>query len=83
MYILFLSIKNISSSEKNLKIIFFRKHLDIFVSNKILTVYELHIYELLKIVLRSFNQLQSETFLNDRFVFEKNQKFIEVMLSAF
>ena len=61
--------------QKNLKFIYFRKRVDhsedIFISNKILTVYELHIYELLKFVLRSVNQLHSETFLNDLFVFEK------------
>ena len=75
MYILFLSIKNISSSEKKLKFIYFRKRVDhsedIYVSNKILTLYELYIYELLKFVLRSLNQLHSETFSNDLFVFEK------------
>ena len=73
MYTLFLYIKNISS-EKNLKI-YFRKRMDrigdISVSNKILTVNELYIYECLKVVLSSLNQLHSETFLNDLFVFEK------------
>ena len=54
----------------------------IYLLNKVLTVYEVHIYELLKFALRSSNLLHSETFLNDLFVFEK-QKILEVILSAF
>ena len=38
---------------------------------KFLTVHELHVYELLKFVLRSMARLPSETFLNKLFVFDK------------
>ena len=41
--------------------------------NKILLAYELHIFELLKFVLRSLNKLHSENFLNNFFSFEKQK----------
>ena len=41
------------------------------VNNRILTVYELHFYELLKFVLRSLRELHSESYLNEMFVLEK------------
>ena len=59
---------------KILKFIFFRKRCDstdLFVNNRILTVYELHLYELLKFVLRSLWGLHSQSYLFERFVFEK------------
>ena len=52
-------MKKLSTSEKILKIIYFRRRSDhsedIFDKHKILTVYELHIYELLKFVLHSIH----------------------------
>ena len=42
---------------------------DIFADNKILSVYELHIYELLKFVLKSINNFHSDEFLNSMFTF--------------
>ena len=63
--------------KKILKFIYFRRRLDhsedIFVKHKILTVYELHIYELLKFVLRSIHGLHSENFLNNMFCFNKKK----------
>ena len=43
------------------------------MKNRILTVYELHIYKLLKFFLRSLNNLHSENFLNNFFSFEKSR----------
>ena len=43
---------------------------DIFISNKLLTVFEFHIYELLKFVLKSLKKMHSETYLNDLFEYE-------------
>ena len=61
--------------KKNLKFIFFRircdSSTDLFVNNRILTVYELHLYELLKFVLRSRWGLHSESYLNEMSVYEK------------
>ena len=60
--------------KKILKFIYFRKKkdhsFDIFDKNCILTVYELHIYELLKFVLRSIKGLHTEDTLNNMFEFE-------------
>ena len=57
-----------------LKLICFRKRgdhsEDFFVKNQQLTMHELHVYELLKFVLRSINNLHSEDFLNNLFSFE-------------
>ena len=57
--------------KKILKFIYFRRKSDtcedIFVNNSILSVYELHLYELLKFVLRALNGLHSESFCNDMF----------------
>ena len=63
--------------KKILKFTYFRKKYsnseDIFVRNKLLTVYEFHIYELLKFVLRSVNNLHSESMLNNLFSFETSR----------
>ena len=60
--------------KKILKLMFFRNRRDhsedIFIKHQILTVHELHVYELLKFVLRSINKLHSESFLNNLFEFE-------------
>ena len=62
--------------KKILKMIFFRKRRnhsnDLFIGNKILTVFELHIYELLKFALESLNGLHSEKYLNDMFQLERS-----------
>ena len=42
--------------------------------NQILTVYELHMYELLKLLLRSINNLHKQEFLNNMFCFSKNSR---------
>ena len=61
--------------KKIIRFIFFkRKHESIrkvFNDEKFLTVFELHVYELLKVVLQSIAGLHSETFLNELFVFDK------------
>ena len=46
---------------------------DIFQRHKILSVFELHIYEMLKFALRSVYQLHSEKYLNDLFSFENKR----------
>ena len=60
--------------KKIIKLIYFRKRHDdsedLFTANKILTVFELHIYELLKFVLKSLNHMHSEDYLNTIFQFE-------------
>ena len=60
--------------KKIIKVIYFRKRHDdsedLFTANKILTVFELHIYELLKFVLKSLNHMHSEDYLNTIFQFE-------------
>ena len=57
--------------KKILKFIYFRRKSDtcedIFVNHSILSAYELHLYELLKFVLRALNGLHSESFCNDMF----------------
>ena len=57
--------------KKILKFIYFRKRRDtcsdIFNDNKILTVFELYIYELLKFVLRSVIRAHTQDFLNNMF----------------
>ena len=64
--------------KKILKFIYFRKRSDssrdIFISNKLLTVFEFHIYELLKFVLKSLKKMHSETYLNDLFVYEHSTR---------
>ena len=60
--------------KKKIKVIYFRKRHDdsegLFRANKILTVFELHIYELLRFVLKSLNHMHSEDYLNTIFQFE-------------
>ena len=61
--------------KKILKFIHFRNRRETsqdnsFISNNILSVYELHLYELKKFVLRSINGLQSTTFLNTLFTYQ-------------
>ena len=62
-------------SKKNHSIYSFQKKYEsirkVFNDEKFLTVHELHMYELLKFVLRSIAGLHSETFLNEHFVFDK------------
>ena len=63
--------------QKILKLIYFRKRSDscddIFLKNECLTVYELHIYELLKFVLRSIFKIHSIDSLNKFFVFSSQK----------
>ena len=47
---------------------------DIFEKNKLLTVFEYHVYELLKFVLKSVNQLHGENFLTEMFIFQNSEK---------
>ena len=64
--------------KKILKFIYFRNRRencdDIFQSNCLLTIYELHVYELLKFVLRSLIQQHCPTFLNDLFKFSESNR---------
>ena len=64
--------------KKILKFIYFRKRSDssrdIFVSNKLLTVFEFHIYELLKFVLKSLKKMHSESYLNELFEYEHSTR---------
>ena len=59
--------------KKILKLIYFRKYSDsssdLFVKHKILNEYQLHIYKLLKFVLKSLSKLHQERQLNDMFTF--------------
>ena len=61
-----------------MKFIFFRGRRDtcqdIFNDYKILTVFELHIYELLKFVLRSLIGAHTQDFLNNMFVFANSRE---------
>ena len=43
---------------------------DMFISNELLTVFEFHLYELLKFVLKSLKKMHSETYLNELFEYE-------------
>ena len=43
---------------------------DIFEKNSLLTVYEYHLYEILKFVLKSVIGVHNDSFLNDLFVFQ-------------
>ena len=69
--------KNYLLQKKILKFIYFRNRRDhcedIFQRHKILSLFELHIYEMLKFVLRSIYQLHSEKYLNDLFSFENKR----------
>ena len=60
--------------QKSLKFIHFRRlsdHCkDIFLSHQLLTIQELHVYELLKFVLRSVTNQHSKDSLNTMFAFE-------------
>ena len=64
--------------KKIIKFMFFRKKMyscnDIFLKYNFLSVFELHVYELLKFVLRSINSFHSESFLNNLFVFNNRQR---------
>ena len=63
--------------KKILKLIYFRKRSDscddIFLKNECLTVYKLHIYELLKFVLRSIFKIHPIDSLNKFFVFSSQK----------
>ena len=48
-----------------------RESCDIFLKNNLLTVFELHIYELLKIVLKSVKRIHSQGYLNEMFRFKE------------
>ena len=62
--------------KKILKLIYFKSRFDqsedLFCANKILTVFELHVYELLKFVLKSINSFHAEDYLNSMFQFERH-----------
>lgn len=64
--------------KKILKFIYFRKRRDhsedLFESNQILTVFELHLYELLKFALKTIHSLHSQDFLNKILYFEKSRE---------
>ena len=66
--------------KKVLKIIYFRKRSDssrdIFLENKFLSVFEIHVYEILKFVIRAVTKSLSlsQSFLNDMFSFEKKTR---------
>ena len=47
---------------------------NLFVQNKILSVYELYIYELLKCVLRSAGKLHLEEYMNNLFQYKENPR---------
>ena len=71
-----------SLQKKIFRLMFFRKNLDsiqdVFLEYKILTVHELHIYELLKFVLRSCSNCTQKTFL----ITYMNLKLLESLLAA-
>ena len=60
--------------KKILKFIHFRRRSDhcndLFLSHQLLTIHELHVYELLKVVLRSVTDQHSKDSLNTMFAFE-------------
>ena len=60
--------------KKIIRLIYFKRNFetirDVFFDQGILTIHELHVYELLKFVLRSVSGLHSEEFLNELFKFE-------------
>ena len=63
--------------KKILKFMYFRKSRDscnIFFENNILTVYELHIYELLKFVLKSIIGAHVQDYLNNMFTFKLSRQ---------
>ena len=64
--------------KKILKFIYFRKRSDsswdIFISNKLLTVFEFHVYELLKFVLKSLKKTHIESYLNELFEYEHSTR---------
>ena len=64
--------------KKILKFMFFRKSRDscndIFFENNILTVYELHLYELLKFVLKSIIGAHVQDYLNNMFTFKDTRQ---------
>ena len=72
------SWNNYVLQKKILKFIFFRKHRDrsndIFEKYSLLTVYEYHLYELLKFVLKSVIGVHNDSFLNDLFVFQNAKR---------
>ena len=63
--------KNTQIKKKKLKFIYFRNRRDhcedIFRRHKILSAFELHIYEMLKFFLGYIYQLHSEKYFNDLF----------------
>ena len=63
--------------KKIIKLIYFRKKSDsandIFVKNNLINIYQLHIYELLKLVLKSLSGLHCESYLNSLFSFSPSR----------
>ena len=63
--------------KKILRFIYFCKRHDssddLFIQNGILTVNELHLYELLKFSLKSVNNLHSEKYCNDMLKYEESK----------
>ena len=63
--------------KKALKTIYFRKRHesceDIFSKHELLSIYELHIYELLKFVLKAINNLHSQTYCNNLYTKKSHQ----------
>ena len=64
--------------KENLKLIYFRQlsgsSRDNFISKILLTLFEFHIYELLKFVLKSLKKMHSETYLRELFEYEHNTR---------
>ena len=63
-----------SIAKKILRLIVFPKYTEnvtqFFEKYKVLTAHELHIYELLKFVIKSVNKMHTDTYLNEFFSFE-------------
>ena len=63
-----------SIAKKILRLILFRKYTEnvthFFEKYKVLAAHELHIYELLKFVMKSKNKMHTDTYLNELFSFE-------------
>ena len=76
-------LQPISLLQKIIKLIHFRKKATTgttFAYSSILTVYELHIYELLKFVLKVVNSQHTQDFCNNLFFFK--QSFVRVTRSS-
>ena len=71
------SLPILMMQKKILKFIYFRERHDssddLFIQNGILTVFELHLYELLKFSLKSVNNVNSEKYCNDMLKYEESK----------